>query len=610
MYQPVYFTEKRTGTFADVLAAYGLAAILDEILAQALGRETRRRVWIRDAGPYYKVELPEPMRKSWVDNCRPFTLVPFVKRQGIEPSTEMPDKWIRDLDAERQDYQTFQSLRSRQGCTNNTEIDADIARQIADLTPASNYRVLECIGDWKMQATGRTRNGFQSYNAIAYLWQQTLSHFDVNIRFILRMCASLDANPDVLAREWAREMGLSSTQAIVTASQLLNPVQGQGQNHPKANRLDTRKNVDSFWLFEYLKAAGMWICAAPRKVAPAKAQPTRQHWERADRKTYVLAPLNITLAAHQAVFETFSARLWNETAVKMDCIATLLYTDTLLEHSEAGQYDELDFEGYGPENVVAGFHVAQYKLLSRNAYTAINLAFLGLPIWTDKVRSRQEVLDLRKVIHEHREVIDSIDEGRSDGYNLLLRYRDFLSGQRWNDFFEFAVGYSHYAMSRMAHGQLWVPLFTTTSLRRLIMATKKPLSAIVENPGFQNVAYAIRHSTLIPQDRKARGQDTLYDIRYGLGMDLKRKATVRDDFIAALADFMQNYNQENSQVLEKRKQQKRRDLRTIDVEEVLRLVDDYGPELVANLLVAYGYAREPREENETGELTTQTSTKS
>lgn len=140
------------------------------------------------------------------------------------------------------------------------------------------------------------------------------------------------------------------------------------------------------------------------------------------------------------------------------------------------------------------------------------------------------------------------------------------------------------------------------------MATNKPLTVIVENPGFQNVAYAIRHSTVIPQGRKARGEDTLYDIRYGLGMELKRKATVRDNFVAALADFMQSYNQENRQVLESRKQQKRRDLRTTDMEAVVRLVDEYGPEVVANLLVAYGYAREPREDAETGEPTNETST--
>lgn len=586
MYQRVYYAEKRSGTFADVLLAYGLAAILDEILAQALGRETRRRVWIRDAGPYYAVMLEQPLQPEWAENCTYFASPAAYVTTG---RTEPPPAGVRarDVDETWGQFRTYQAVRER--VRGASEITDDLRRQVEDAQPPHDWAVVTLLGDTRMQA-------LTTYNRAVAQWALTRDYFNFNLQTILEMSAVLNADLDAIADNWRRTVRVPGVRRDLTALQLLNPHQGKGQNQAKANVLDM-DNLRSFWLLEYLKAVGLWLCAAPRIVQGDT-----------DRKIYVLAPLNVTLATHQAVFETFSTRLWNETAVKMDCIAALLYTDTLLEYSEAGQYDELDFEGYGPENVVAGFHVVQYKLLSRNAYTAISLAFLGLPAWTGEVHSRQEVLDLRKVIQEHREVIDSIDEGRSDGYNLLLGYRDFLSGQRWNDFFVFAAGYSHYAMSRMAQGQRWVPLFTTTSLRRLIMATNKPLTVIVENPGFQNVAYAIRHSTVIPQSRKAQGKDTLYEIRYGLGMDMKRKATVRDDFVIALADFMQSYNQENSQVFEKNRQQMRRDLRTTDVEEVVRLVDAYGPEVVANLLVAYGYAREPREDTGTGEPTNETST--
>lgn len=584
MYQSMYFMDKRTGTFADVLATYGLAAILDEILAQALGRETRRRVWIRDGGPYYVIELEQPLQPKWVENCAYFAgPAAYVTTGRTNPPPA--GALTRDVDETWEQFRTYQAVREK--LRGISEMTDELRRQIEDAELPHDWAVVTLLGTRQMQA-------LTTYNQAAAQWALTREHFTFNLQTILRMCAAPDSDLEAISADWRREVKVPGVKHELTALQLLNPHQGKGQNRPKANAL-AMGNVRSFWLLEYLKAAGLWLCAAPRIVQGDT-----------DRKTYVLAPLNITLAAHRAVFETFSQRLWNETAVKMDCVAALLYTDTLLEYSEAGQYDELDFEGYGPENVVAGFHVVQYKLLSRNAYTAINLAFLGLPAWTGDVRSREEVLSLRAVIQEHQEIIRSIDEGRSDGYNLLLRYRDFLSGQRWDDFFEFAAGYSHYAMSRLAQGQRWVPLFTTTSLGRLIMATNKPLSKIVEDPGFQNVAYAIRYSTIIPQGRKARGQDNLYDIRYGLGMDLKRKATVRDDFVAALADFMQSYNQENSQVLETRKQQMRRDLRTTDVEAVIRLVDEYGPEVVANLLVAYGYAREPREEAETGEAPTET----
>ena len=128
--------------------------------------------------------------------------------------------------------------------------------------------------------------------------------------------------------------------------------------------------------------------------------------------------------------------------------------------------------------------------------------------------------------------------------------------------------------------------------------TEKRFAPILESEGFRNFAYAIRHSTIIPQSRKARGLDTLYEIRYGLGAELKRKATVKEEFIAALMDFAQSYNRENAQILERTGKQMRRDLRTSDIEDIVRLIDEYGSEVVANLLVAYGYAREPREESE------------
>lgn len=576
MYQQTYFVEKSAGTFSDSLATYGLAAILDEILAQALGRDNRRRVWIRDIGPCYTVTLEQPLRAEWVEQCSYF---PGPAAYVTTRRTESPpaNVNVRDVDETWEQFRTYQA--ARENLRQVSDASDDLRREIEDAQLPHDWAVVTLLGTQQMQALA-------TYNQAVAQWALTRDHFTFNLQTILRMTAAPHVDLEAIVRDWRRTVRVPGVKHELTAIQLLNPHQGKGQNRTKANDL-TMVNVSAFWLLEYLKATGLWLAAAPRTVRSDT-----------DRKVYVLAPKDITLSTHRAVFETFSTRLWNETAVKMDCIAALLYTDALLEHSEGAQCDELNFEGYGPEDVVSGFYVVQYKLLSRNAYTAINLAFLGLPEWTGESHSRQDVLDLRKVIHEHREVIERIEEARSDGYNLLLRYRDFVSGQRWYDFFEFACGYGQYAMSRLSKGQRWVPLLTTTSLRRLIMATNKPLAAIVQDPGFQNVAYAIRHSTIIPQSRKARGESTLYDIRYGLGMDLKRKATVRDDFIAALADFMQSYNQENSQVLESRKQQKRRDLRSSDVEAIVRLVDEYGSEVVANLLVAYGYAREPREDAE------------
>ncbi len=581
MYQQTYYMDKRTGTFADVLAAYGLAAVLDEVLAQAKGRDAPRRLWLRDAGPYYTVELPEPLQEAWVDGCRPFVLAPFVQTRKARPPEGFPagESSVRDYETGWERFRAYRQARDDLKKTTQADgaVDSDAQRALDALRPQPDFWVLALVGDYRMQATS-------TYNTAVQQWWQTGDPPAVNLKTILAMCAQPGTDLDALAKDWAKQVGRKGVKRELTASQLFNPHQGKGQNRPKANAL-TMGNERSFWLLEYLKVAGLWQCAVPRTVRGGD-----------DRKTYVVAPLDITLAAHRAVLQTFADRLWNETAVKMDCVAALLYTQTLLEYSEAGQYDELDFEGYGPDRVVAGFHVTQYKLLSRNAYTALNLAFIGLPRWAGIAQTRTEVLDLKEVIEEHRNIISAIDETRSDGYNLLVQYRDFLSGQQIDAFFDFAVGYSQYLTSEWEAGHRWVRPFRTDFLGRLIVNNKKELKAIIENAGFQNVAYAIRYSTIIPQGRKARGESSLYDIRYGLGRELKQKANRRDDFIVALGDFMQSYNAENAQKLESTGQQMRRDLRTDDVAAIVGLVDEYGPQVVCNLLVAYGYAREPREE--------------
>ncbi len=123
---------------------------------------------------------------------------------------------------------------------------------------------------------------------------------------------------------------------------------------------------------------------------------------------------------------------------------------------------------------------------------------------------------------------------------------------------------------------------------------EKKLRPILANQGFQNIAYAIRQSTVVAQYRKQQN-DRRYDVRYGLGQDLARKAKYPAEFIAALSDFLHKYNAENAKVMESRQGPYRKSVQTTDIEEIVSLVDEYGSDLVCNLLIAYGYARTPRE---------------
>ncbi|ABY33323.1 hypothetical protein Caur_0069 [Chloroflexus aurantiacus J-10-fl] len=66
IYRSKYYVEKRTGTFADNLVAFGLAYVLDGIA------DSRARVTIADHGSHFAVICDPPLREDWVKNCQFF----------------------------------------------------------------------------------------------------------------------------------------------------------------------------------------------------------------------------------------------------------------------------------------------------------------------------------------------------------------------------------------------------------------------------------------------------------------------------------------------------------------------------------------------------------
>ena len=570
MYQHVYYVDKRTGTFADVFLAYGLATLLDSILAHFAEEHWVR---IQDVGPYYAVELSEPLREEWVEKAPFQALAPYLKTGREDQATlvKLPSSAVVDYQQEWDRFRKYTEMSA-------SARDALPPEQISQIKPHPWFPIFAWVGERRMQALG-------SYNGLILRWQELAPYFTEHVHHILMLCATPGGDIEDVERAWRkrmRELGVK-TESDATLLQLFNPSQGKGLNEPKAHRLKM-DNVKSFWLLEYLKAVGMYHSAVPRRVQGTD-----------DRKTYALAPVNMRLKDNEAILKAFQEALWNDTAVKMDILAALRYTRCFLEWCEAGRGQDLLAEmlGQGPENFVAGMYVAYYKSLGQ-ASAVMNLSFLGLPRWM-RVESPGDVTLYKEVIEEHEQVIRSIEEGRG-GYDLLVSYRDFLSGGKWKDFFDFTAAYSSFLMQELSREHYWVRPFTTRNLEVLIMKSNEPLSPILETPGFRNIAEAIRRSTIIPQYR-GRGESE-YEVRYGLGQELKRKALYNDEFIAALSEFVQSYNAENARVYEKTGKQYRKNILTTDLEDVVRLVDKYGAATVGSLLIAFGYAREPREEEE------------
>lgn len=571
MYQNTYYVDKRTGTFADVFLAYGLATLLDSLLSHFVPDD--HWVKLRDQGAYYIVELSHPVQSGWVARAPFQALARYIQtgRADQQVLSSLPASIVVDY---QQEWDKFRQY---------TQIPLDVRtkmspEQAVQVKPHPQFSLFAWIGERRMQAVG-------SYNELIKRWQDLAPQFADNVFHILMLCASPDGDVEAIESAWRKrmkELGID-VKSDATLLQLFNPSQGKGQNEPKASRLDMG-NIKSFWLLEYLKAVGMYQSAVPRRVQGTD-----------DRKTYALAPVNLSLRANDAILAAFQDSLWNDTAVKMDIMATLRYTQCFLDHCQSAKGTDIMAEllGHGPEDFVGGMYVAYYKSLGQ-ASAVMNLSFIELPHWM-RVQSPQVVDEYKEVAEEHENIIRNIDEEKG-GYDLLVHYRDFLSGGKWDSFFEFTTAYASFLMRELDHEHYWVRPFTPHNLEVLIMKSNEPLVPILETPGFRNIAEAIRRSTIVPQ---YLGRDkSEYDIRYGLGQELKRKALYNDEFIAALSEFIQSYNAENARVFEKHGKQFRKNVLTTDLDDIMHLVDRYGATTIGNLLIAFGYAREPKEEGE------------
>lgn len=580
MYQRYYYVSKATGTLTDTLLAFGLAQILEDIVEQIQGPDASQVV-VEDLGGYYRIDAGVEIQEDWPGRLHPWDRLPYLLggKQYPKPPPEAPDITTRSADEEWDRFHRYNE--QRKVLSDQKIVGEELANALVDLRPPPDWTIITYLADFRMQVQG-------IHNKLALQWHlSSQEHLALNVRTLLGIFSSLNASADELANVWRKEVGKTFPH-LITASQVFNPHMGKGQNRAKANKL-TLGNEKVFWLLEYLKAVGVWLTTAPRQ--PSKAM----------RKTYALAPRHMALRHHKQIFHRFLDRLWNDTAVKMDIIAGLLYTQVLLDYSIEKEDLGL-FQAKRVSLLVSGMDVATYQLLSANSYTMMNLAFLGLPDWMPEIRSPVEVREFKAILEEHHGRIRAIDENHSEGYNLLLRYRDFISGDELDALFDFLANYGRFLISELERSHFYVKPFSETNLRRLIDMSHPKLSPILQSQGFRNIADAIRRSTVIPQ--YIGRQQSQYDIRYGLGQELKRKAQYPDEFIKALAEFMQSYNEENARVYERTKGRgiRRKAITTQDIEEIVALVDEYGSQTVANLLIAFGYARDPKEATEDAPL--------
>jgi hypothetical protein len=455
------------------------------------------------------------------------------------------------------------------------------------------------MSGWYLYQNLNVLQGFGSYNAL---------HYAIRTSDCTAFAAAVHRKLEALAEHRDPATVATDFEPRVSAVQAFNPAAGKGTNRPKPDGPPLAGLPGTFvdWFEEWLRYIGVNLAANALSVGD-------------DIKFFVMVPAYLDEADVQGIRDAFvSLRLpWSPT--KVDILGALGLVRVLIKQSGllegAGSNRLRTLIKRTPHDVIAGLQTAYFTSLG-NARALTNTSFIGLPGWFPVEPATVDYW--LSLLNEHEAALKALDEERSEEAALLVTYRNFLSaGERGIDaLLVFLADYAAHLM-RARDRERYAPQFTVTNLRRLLVNVStgdkppKPipdLKPILDDEGFRHIAAAIRRATVSEQFYNARGQQ-VYQIHYGLFQDLERKARFRDQFVAALAAFITDYNTENARYAERSARQgkegtaesggrRRPQVTTDDLDHVISLIDTYGSETVAMLLLAYGSAREPREPSE------------
>lgn len=565
----IFQIPKATGTHADVLAAVGLA----DLLASVPSVESVRLIERQDG---FEVLPPRQITEG---DIRSIPQVPgylFLKPNAktVVPShvSDFVD-YTLELDRVNRYYKQREDLRKRGIPLPNIEefLQSDRPREDWDLWRALN----NLQGD---ETANRVYNEILGMNP---------DDFHETLR---KGLASIQSKTD------------SGLKWNISQCMVFHPTSAKGYREPKpaGTRRKTFK-IDEWGdpFLEWLKYRGFFAAAIPRLI-------------RKDVRILIPVPSDISLQAFMSVVRGLRKGHLYGGPPKVDVLAILRLAELLVRHSEEyhAPADEvfpgLFLHGKSPTEAISGIMVTHYQSLG-NAKAVSAISTLALPGWF-VIESHQDADDWLVILNEHQRIIRGLQDDHSDEIGLLIAYRRFLErrgeGSVWA-LLEFMGGYGPFVMrangTRLNGRMRWTSRFTDVFVRRILMGMDGKLSQIIDDPGFEAVARAVRQATVTAQNRRARREDVWREIRYDLLHDLHRTRKVPGyAMVECITEFISHYNRENARRREEKKNPKAAPANVSDEElrAFLALIDLHGASLVGALLAAYGSCKDKWEPEE------------
>ena len=246
------------------------------------------------------------------------------------------------------------------------------------------------------------------------------------------------------------------------------------------------------------------------------------------------------------------------------------------------------------QDAISGLVGYYYKDIS--AQIPFDETTFALPPWLRLDADEDQLIQAEELLGEHWNLVwGGLREKHADHLAILSHYRHFIARGDPDDWIAFAIAYSTHRFKKLKE-EFWRPSLRVPTLEETLMNNQfRDYSPILTNLGFINITDAIRYCTVTLRYLKdVEKQDIPFKVRHGLGDDLRRHAHDPDQFVIDLTEFVHDYARESANVQASSTPAKRKVIDKDDLAELILLLNDYPSEVVANLLVAIGYAAKSR----------------
>lgn len=555
--------KKQTGSYADTIEMFGLANLIYQILERTDSRS--KKIEIIDLGTHYEVKPKIEISEDMINSLSYFPLFKWVIRNHNETFEGDYFDYPKQKEFKKERQELIQKARNEYSGKENKTILAKKLKEIERIY--EEEKKIEPELDVYSQIV--TPNNINSFIKLYENLNKNQERFSFFIRAILDFYSNGHT-----AKINKKDINFFTDSS--TALQIYNPTSGKGVNKTKATGASTA-GVKLNWISETMKISGALTNMLCQLVKMGS-----KSW---DLKIVVPDFKKIEYGKQRKIMLGFKKNIKGNTPLKIDILNLLIVIKKLIENAE-------EYKGIKPKNVLSGLHSTYQKDLGQNK-AVVNIAKLQTPEFIE-FNTKDEAKDWIEILDEQINIIGSIDEF-GDATQGLLSYRTFLTSSHFDSWIKFSFWFSSYIMMRLTQKK-YARTFKVSTLNKFFnnMNTKDfKISEIIENQGFQKVAYAIRKSTVTLQYTPKESRQ--FEIRYGLAQTLQNKSKTPNDLAAFIGDFIATYNAETARKNELKKGY-RKSIKQEDLNNFYYLLDNYPSKTVGALLASYGFALEEKEQ--------------